>query len=267
MEPSAAIAVIETDLRRLVGLVLKKSLGREWLTEVLDNDTRLRLEARLLEEGKRRAPAVVPSDLLAYTHLYELRGVIEKRWEDFKPALGEKREFSVMMDKVEDFRNAPAHSRELLPYERALLDGIAGSVRTQVTRFVSQQAPDGQHYPVLEWIRDSFGNEIGDVGLPPGDAAVIDSGVRLQVGEVVRFEARAWDPQGRELTWQLAPIFAKEGPTLVGNEVAFEWAPTEENVQSHTFLEIELCSSGKYHRHGSYDQRVSWGCSVDPPVA
>jgi Swt1-like HEPN len=159
MEPSAAIAVIETDLRHLVRVVLEKAHGSDWLAKNLDAATIHRLQERLEEERKRRAPAKVSSDLMAYTHLYELRTVIEKNWQEFSPALGEKKEFVVLMDKVEDFRNAPAHSRELLPHERSLLDGIAGTVRTQVAMYVSSQDPDKRHYPVIESIRDSFGNE------------------------------------------------------------------------------------------------------------
>jgi hypothetical protein len=264
VEAPAAIAVIEADLRHVVRLIFASGLGASWPTAVFDEETLKQLARRRYEEGKRRAPAIVPEDLTAYTHLYELRKVIEKRWELFAPALGAKREFSVLLDLVEDYRNAPAHSRELLPYERALLEGIAGRIRTQVTRHASATDPDAMHYPVIEWIRDSFGNEAQDLNLSVGDQNV-RTGLRLQVGDTVRFDARGWDPQGRELTWRWGPIFASRGPSVVGTEVSFDWTATEAEVSAGTFVEIELLSSGPYHRRGSYDQRVTFDYTVEPP--
>lgn len=265
MEPVAAIAIIETDLRRLVRVVLSSGHGPDWLDQVLDPDTLDRLRMRQVEESKRRAPGIVPTNLLAYTHLFELRKILEKCWEEFAPALGPKKDFVVLMDKVEDCRNAPAHSRELLPHERALLEGISGTVRNQVTRYLSDQDPDGEHYPVIEWVRDSFGNELDLLGSTDTGSVSLSTGLTLQVGETVQFEARGWDPQGRELTWQWAPISARNGPTVVGNDVSFAWAPTENEVGSSTFLEVQVTSSGRYHRHQSYDQRVNWWFRVAPP--
>lgn len=265
VEPSAAISVIETDLRRLVRVVLQSSIGENWASKVFDGQVSEKLRERLEEEKKRRDPATVPTDLTAYTYLYELRNVIEKRWDFFSKALGAKREFSVLMDIVEDFRNGPAHSRELLPYERALLEGIAGKVRTQITRYVSSTSPDAKHYPVIEWIRDSFGNELSSPGA--GSSNYVQTGLRLQVGDTVAFVARGWDPQGRELTWRWGRTFASLGPKVGGTEVAFTWKVTKEDVGERFFIEIDLIGAGPYHRQGGYDDRVAFHYAVEPPFS
>jgi hypothetical protein len=264
MEPSAAVAVIETDLRVLTRVVLQEVDGPQWMEKDLDAGTLESLEARREEERKRRAPSGVPADLLGYTHLYELRTLIEKHWTAFAVALGQKREFAVLMDKVEDYRNAPAHSRELLPHERALLEGIAGEVRSKVTAFRSQRGPDASYYPVMESIHDSFGNE-ADLSSRNLGSVAVHTGLRLRPGDVVRFEARGWDPQGRELTWEYGPIFAGQGGAVTGTEVAFDWVVREEDVSVGWFLEIQVTSSGRYHRHRSYDDRVTFHYAVDPP--
>lgn len=263
MEATAAIAVIEIDLRRLVDAVLIRTQGADWRSSHLGIEIRTKLEKRMEEERKRRSPAEVSSDLLAYTHLYELRQLIEQQWQDFAKALGEKREFSVLIDKVEDFRNAPAHSRELLPYEKALLEGISGDIRTKVTRYLSEQSTDSMHYPNIESIRDSFGNEPSNLG--DGEAVIVSTHLSLQVGQTVQFEGRAWDPQGRELTWRWGPTFTRLSKPISGNDVTFSWVLTPEDVARDTFLAIELTSSGPYHRYTSYDHRVTFSYRIDPP--
>lgn len=265
MESSAAIAIIETDLRHLVEAILSETDGPEWHDKAMTPEVLAKLKERQEEEAKRRAPAKVPSALMHYTHLYELRKIIEKRWDLFKVALGEKREFAVLMDKVEDFRNAPAHSRELLPHERSLLEGIAGEVRTKVTVYLSQRSPDAKYYPVIESARDSFGNTTDKLNPRYPGGAVVTTGLRLQVGQEVTFECRGWDPQGRDLTWWYGVTFARTGRSTKGTAVSFTYIPSTEDVGLGRGLEIELMSGGPYHRFGTYDHRVTFLYDVDPP--
>jgi hypothetical protein len=262
MEPSAAIAIIESDLRFLVANEYPAKLGPEWLHQVLSAETVEALQARCDEEVKRRAPFVVTQELLAYTHLYELRNALRHHWEYFSEALGKQKEFDVHLDQVEDFRNAPAHSRELLPHERALLEGIAGVIRTKVTIYRSSKDSDLKHYPVIESIRDSFGNIAAD--LDPSIGQLVVTNLRLTVGQVVTFEARGWDAQERELTWT-ACTFGRDKVEHHGSEIILQWAPDEENVGLNCFVEIELQSAGRYHRHLKYDQRVTYKYTVVPP--
>lgn len=264
MEATASIAIIETDLRRLVDAVLTRAHGTNWYDRDFDAVIIAKLHARLEEERKRRSPAKVPDDLLAYTHLYELRRLIEKQWQSFAGALGEKREFSVLMDKVEDFRNAPAHSRELLPHERALLEGISGDIRTKVTLYLSEQSTDSMHYPIIESLHDSFGNAAS--GLGDGSSVLVVTNLRLQVGQIVDFVGRAWDPQGRELTWKWGVTFAGNGGTTIGSDVKFSWSPTEADVGRRS-LEIQVSSTGPYHRYVGYDHCATFVYKTDPPTA
>jgi hypothetical protein len=220
VDPSEAIAIIETDLRELAKVVLTSARGGDWLQSTLDPAEIDELQGRLEEERKRRTPAVVPDELIAYTHIYELRKIIEKNWQFFAVALGEKKTFVVFMDKVEDYRNAPSHSRELLPHERSLLEGIAGEIRSRATAYRSSQAPDASYYPVIESIRDGFGNTPDRLSTEV--ATTTEVGVRLRPGQVLRFECRGWDPQGRELIWRIGRVFASyakgdpaRGPSVV----------------------------------------------------
>lgn len=176
----------------------------------------------------------------------------------------EKKRFDVYMDRVEDFRNVPMHSRELLPFEERLLEGIAGEIRNLVTIYRSQLAPDGKHYPVVESIVDSFGTAAEIRSSWPH----VDTGVRLQVGDEVTFQCRAWDPQDRELTWSLdrGLVGGENLDSASGNSVILTWRVGEKDVAERSAICISLKSSGKFHRNGSADTNCSLIYAVEPPA-
>ncbi|MFJ5782127.1 hypothetical protein [Streptomyces hydrogenans] len=255
MEPTEAINGIEASLRALINVVLGQSWPEKGSIDVES------LKQRRTEEAKRREGAAVESDLLAYTHIYELRKIITKNWETFKPALSDRKRFDVFMDRIEDFRNVPMHSRELLPFERDLLSGISGELRNMVTIYRSQQGPDMNHYPAVDSLTDSFGNE------HKNDSIANLTGLRLQVGHVVEFRCRGWDAQSRELTWTLQ---ADQGPytvldTAIGDTVTLRWTVAESDVAENSAVRIKMTSSGKYHRMGSWDFSAKFFYAVDPP--
>jgi hypothetical protein len=120
MEPSEAINVDESVLHQAIREVLKDA----WADGTgVDLPT---LEQRRVEEGKRRNGAVVNANLLAYTHLWDLQEIVLRRWASFKAIFEDQARFKVYMGLLEDFRNAPMHSRTLLPFERDLLGHCGG---------------------------------------------------------------------------------------------------------------------------------------------
>jgi hypothetical protein len=254
MEPAEAINVVESVLRQAITQVL----GIAWSASFALEE----LECRRTEEAKSRNGAVVEEDLLAYMHLYELRKIIVKAWASFKPIFNDQKRFNVYMDRLEDFRNAPMHSRTLLPFERDLLAGIAGELRNSLTLWRSQKAPDMTWYPVVESITDSLGNDLssatGNVVVP----------ARLQVGDELTFRCVGSDPQNRVLTWTLSQ-FALGGPELdraTGAEATLTWRVTEVHVAETCIVVIRMQSDGKYHRFTwGGDFSLSAFYTVDPP--
>lgn len=254
IEPAEAINVVESVLRQAIKHVLRDA----WSASV-DLPA---LERRRTEEGKSRNGAVVEDDLLAYTHIYELRKIIVKAWPEFKPILNDQKRFSVYMDRLEDFRNAPMHSRTLLPFERDLLSGIAGELRNSLTLWRSQKAQDMTWYPTVESITNSLGN---DLGSSSGNIIVP---TRLQVGDVLTFRCVGMDPQDRQLVWTLK-VYAGVAPTLdtaAGPEVTLTWTVTEEHVAETCIIDIRMQSDGKYHRFAwGGDFSLNAFYAVEPP--
>jgi hypothetical protein len=256
MEPSEAVNVVESVLREAIRGVL----GEAWRdVPGVDLPT---LEERRVEEGKRSTGAVVDEDLLAYTHLRDLQEIVLRRWAQFIPIFKDQSRFKVYAGRLDDFRNAPMHSRTLLPFERDLLSGIAGEFRNVLTLWRSERAPDMSWYPRIESIRDSLGNTLafnGPIVLVPA---------RLQVGDVLTFRCIGWDPQDRELTWTLHAQ-AAQGPELdrqTGGEATLTWRVHAQHVAESSIVVIQMMSGGKYHRYlTGVDASVTAFYAVEPP--
>jgi hypothetical protein len=256
MEPAEAINVVEDVLRQAVRLVL----GDRWKEEVDVS----KLQERRTEEAKSRNGAVVESDLLAYTHLYEIEKLVTKHWDSFKPIFDDKKRFIVYMDRLKDFRNAPMHSRALLPFERDLLAGIAGELRNSLTLWRSAQAPDMTFYPTIETLTDSFGNDLASAVPNP----TLTPNTRLEVGQEVEFRCVGRDPQDRELIWSLNHG-AIHGPLLdsaTGSEATLTWKVAKAHVGEPSIVVLSMRSDGEYHRlFQQTDAMHSIFYFVDPP--
>jgi len=262
VEPANAVALIETNLRGLVNLVLTEKRGAAWI-DGIDSDTLDGLRRRQLEETKRRAPARVSASLLDYTHLYELLKIIRSNWDLFKAALGEKKDFDVLMGYVEDYRNAPAHSRSLLAYEAEHLSGIAGIVRNRVTVYRSEKGPSMEYYPVIEKVNDSFGNILEPSATGTNS---LRTAIDLHVGDVVDFECVGWDPHGRKLHWSAITTASGAGPTAVeGSPATIRWEVSERDVAENAHAFIYMASESKFHREGDWDATAAFYYRVIPP--
>jgi hypothetical protein len=266
VDPTEWIAAVEQDLRSLIETVLGTTFGFDWIQSSGLTQPRLeQLSQRRDEEMKRRQGGTVDSNLLRYSNFFELKIIIDKHWEKFKEVLGDKKSFDVYFDRIEGFRNAPAHSRELLPFERNLLAGLAGELRNRITISRSTMGPNKEFYPRIESARDSFGQEYvpsawGDIG--------IQAPISLMVGQEVEFLCRSWDPNGRELTWSLEhqtvgrPRF-DEGQ---GDQVSLKMIITEQLVGDGLNVAIMLRGTSRFHRNvGEYDDSVAFHYRVLPP--
>lgn len=56
----------------------------------------------------------------------------------------------VFLTELEKLRDPEAHRRELMPHQKALAYGISGEIRTQITRFRSEQDTGESYFPRIE---------------------------------------------------------------------------------------------------------------------
>lgn len=262
---SDSVRIAETDLRLLVRAVLEVKLGPDWLAKSgLSQDRLDRIPQRVEEERKRRKSVRTSVEPVEFLEVTDLATVIHKNWADFKPILGDKKQMDVYLARLAAFRNPTAHSRPLMHHEEMLLAGIAGEIRNLATIYRSSQDVTGNYYPVIETIHDNLGHSTGPTN---GQSLhVVATGAWLQVGDVLRWECAARDPQGRELKWELRPL---QGTRVeaVGETASLEWTVREQDVGDRCHMHIVLLADSKYHRHTGYDDGVYFVYGVVPPDA
>ena len=266
MNPYEAVRLVELDLRQLVRTVL----GSSWLEiaragGVVDMAN---LEEKAAVERGRRPAAVVSSDLLDYTDFTQLQNLIlKKQWEAFAPALGTKRHIETYLSKIAGFRNPTMHARPLLPFEEHLVLGISGEPRNRIAIYRNTKEQSSMYYPVVDLITDNFGNTHDGI-----TNSIIQTGVRLEIGETVTFTCRATDPEDRELHWKLSNN-AHGGPDpqideATGNEVTLSYTFARADVGERVPLLIHMRSNGEFHRQpGSQgtDASAMFHYAVNPP--
>ena len=255
MEPTEAINALEVAFRELVRLVW----GNDWIAK--SNVDVPRLEAKLQDEQAKRRGAVVSMNLLDYTEFTQLGQMMLDNWGDFAPAFGKQKYPKVYIERLNSLRNAPMHSRVLLPFERDLLSGIVGELLNMMAIYRSERGPDMQLYPVIESMVDGFGNETDSINR---------TGIRLKVGDVVFFTCRGTDPQGRELSWSGSVHqnvhTHRTFPTVTGARATVNWVVEENDVGEEAKVVIDLVSSGRFHRYGTHDGNRVFVYAVDPPA-
>jgi len=275
VEATDALHSIETVLRILIMEVLGND---SWLTAPGAPD-RSRLEEKQREEAKRRdGVALLSPRLIDYAETYHLTNLIAKSWDRFQPALLDKGRTMAYFGVVEDVRNSIAHNRELVPFERELISGIAGQIRNQVSIYRSAQSAEARYYPLIEEVRDNFGN----LGRGHRSKARHDDGrkhfMRLDVGDIIYFEGSAFDARGKGFRWLLRPCtrgWHRAGnrraiDVAEGDHATFHYRVTEADVGEDFMLQVLIAAKSKYHRYPdpgaeSYDDSAEFPYAVSPP--
>ena len=258
-EPAGTITAAERALRGLISAVLEKEFGTRWLEHTgIDTERRASWERKRAEEVARRGREVVlTAPLLSYSEITDLPKIIRNNWALFAPILGDKRRFEMDLERLAGFRNALMHGRDLVLHERALVVGIAGSIRNAVTIYMSQEQPGGkEHFPRFEFVRDSLGNEITTV------RGILDTGMELHVGDEVVFECNYWDPDGRSCETKWSSFNRHANYPFVGT---FTWRVEEIDIAERLDVAVSLRSDRPYHRiSGGDDDRATFIYTVLP---
>ncbi len=207
------------------------------------------------------------TDLLDYTTLHELCGLVRKGWTpECEKAFGRKQKRVVedIERLANKYRNPAAHHRPLHCHERALTIGLVGVLTLPLIEYRSISSPSDEIYPVLAYARDCFGNEVN----PGDDFPMPNRPVRLRAGDEVTFDVGAADPAGRTIVWSdgLMTALGRSSTTTEGEDVTMRWTVMDDHVGETAVYEIKFAAKDDpYHRKGSYDGRVMFHYEVLPP--
>lgn len=272
LEPTIAVTTLERALRLLLSRELRGAWREGWLERATTAQQRKRWQERYEQEQARRPGAAsVPAVGLEYSELYELIALLDEHWDAAGAALGKKKQVLPLLEHFERIRNTASHSRELLPFERQLMSGIAGEIQNKVTIRMSSQDPTGDYYPRIVSAVDNFGTAIVIADELDEMAGQVPAGARrmvLQVGDVVTFTCVGTDPKGRELEWTLnrprGAYLVVLGPS--GEPTELTWQVSDEDVEESAAVQIYMSTADSpYHRWKHFDHRVWFPYVVRPP--
>lgn len=266
--PTEAVNTCENALRELMANAFQAKWGDGWLDKISTDKQRASWaeKADLQEKRKaRRGVVAVPPAGLAYSYLYELLAFADKNWEPLAEALGKKNEIMPVLDRFEQLRDLAAHGHSLRVFEQEFLSGVAGLIRNKVTIYMSSRDPADNYYPRIEVVSDEFGNE-ARVTVAMEVGGVSNTMLDLKVGQEITFTCTGTDPQDRRLTWRLlvAGHTVVEAHAASGEVVELTWTVEGRHVREHQNVNIQLTSSGEYHRYGYHDHSVAFTYNVRP---
>lgn len=242
MEAPEAINNLETVLRDLISQVMADKFGSNWIGQCGTTDKIQKWQQRQVEEAKKRDGLVPEVRLLSFADFTDLLPIVKKHWSLFKQCLGDKKVFEVYMGRLEDFRNAPMHSRHLVKFEQDLVQGMTGEIRNKITLYQTNIKAADRYFPRIEFVRDSFGRTAKDGEIVPPD-------ITVHPGDEITFECSGWDPEDLPLAWILVVKGLRLPSETDKHTCTVVWQVQETDIGEGSFVRIELCSHRPWHRN------------------
>lgn len=239
MDATSALKDGENALRDFIEEILQEHFGAEWVDKcgVTEEGIEKWTERQQVEAKKLTAGNVDPR-LLYYAQFFDLKTILFKNWDLFKPCFGDKKTMEVYLDKMDDYRNPDAHRRKLLPSQEQLLCGISGEIRNAITNHRSKKGPDTEYFPRIEYVQDSFGNVWQESGTCKDRV--------LRPGDEITFVVCAWDPMDEPLEYQLQIAL---GRTIISwnRSNTITWRVQRTDIGKSQGLLVQIRSPRDYH--------------------
>jgi len=270
MDLNLELKNLENSMRDIISLVLSKKIGKDWESKCNMPEGRI-LNWRNKKEIEEKRIGNSDSRLIYYSDFYDLRTIISKNWDnEFKKIFHNKKEFEVLYEILEKYRNPEAHRRELLPFQRHLVIGICGKLRTSITKYFSEMETGKSYYPRFEYIQDNFNNSWDRSKiLNKHQKTVVTSNI-LRVGDKIEFTLTANDPKDGKLSFT---AYTQSVPYEVTWQENNHCVVTvkEKDIGSIIWVNLVVKSERKYHAmgvvgvSGKVDDVVRFAYEVIPP--
>lgn len=272
------LSALEQELRNLVD----EKIGDQWREDVTERQLHT-LETRAETDTDSRAGRQSNARLLDQLDFKLLLNIIELHPTELMSVLGDDQDivrafFRVLLR----YRNCVAHSRPLLPFERAHVQSIATEFLNNIALHHSETQSATTFYPHITSATDECGRTgLAGLGLWGGSGyhAVTPPLPRLRAGAQMVFTCRAVDPAGRRLYWSvnntLAAEFDDTSPSSESEaEVSVPWTPPPGLYGETVAVTIRMRSESDYHcvapdpiyAGDPFDDSVIFHYSINPPA-
>lgn len=256
MDITQSLKDTENSLRDFIQARLIQKLGDDWVQKCGVSSERInKWEERKQIELKRHFAGTVEERILYYSDFYDLKTILEKNWSSaFSEVFGKWKEVEVFLSVLEKYRDTDAHRRELLSYQKYLILGIGGEIRSKIVKFRSMKETGEDYFPRFESVRDNYGS-----AWVTGEGGGIHSNIELKPGDDLEFIVAAFDPDGLPLEYKI------KGYTEWQSETSIQYKVQYKDIGfSKPFL-ILLRSSRDYHAYeAGYDHAIDFYYTIVP---
>jgi hypothetical protein len=153
-------------------------------------------------EKKNNSNIQIENRLIYYSDFFDLKVIIHKNWERFRPILNDKKRFEVFNSEVENMRNTVAHGREILTFQKKMLEGIVGDLKNQLILNHAKNMDPNDFFLKILRISDNLGN----IWESSNYFDTVLTNKIIRVGEELEFIVDAFDPKGREFEYRVQYI-------------------------------------------------------------
>lgn len=150
-------------------------------------------------EVRKRHDSNLEERLIYYSDFYDLKNIIDKNWERFKPILHNKKRFEAFFSEIETHRDTIAHGREILSFQKSIISGIIGDLKNLIVFYYSKNMNPDDYFIKILRISDSLDN----IYEPSNYLQSVVTKCILRVGDEIEFTVDAFDPKGREIEYVL----------------------------------------------------------------
>lgn len=200
------------------------------------------LEKREVERKKYRG-IIGENRLIFYSEFYDLKTIIFKHWEKFKPILKDKKRFEVFFEEVQKFRNTTAHGRTLYLYQENLLKGIIYDLKLQLVLYHDKNMNVDDYFLKILKASDSLGNNY-----EYGDFFSVKTDKILRVGDTLEFNIEAFDPKGRKITY----VASAEGHRVESENPMLSLTISQQMIGKFTQIMLKAITKDSDYENSAY---------------
>lgn len=259
MDVTQELKDTENLLRDFVSSRLCEKLGSDWISQCGVSEERLqKWKDRKQTEDSRLVTGRLEERLIYYADFYDIQNILKKHWNHFSEVLGDLRVMDVFVSELGKLRDPDAHRRELLPHQKYLVFGIAGEIRTRITRWRSKLDTGDDCFPRIDFARDDLGNSY-----TLGSSSVlqfVQTNCVLRPGDAISFSVTASDPLGGSLSYRMAEPLVNSWQT----ENQFTYRIVEKNISTLFCIRLQIASPRSYHARADFDDEITFAYKVLP---
>lgn len=256
------LKIIENALRDNILFALEIKYGKNWINELkLSDEIKEKWNKKMIEETKRFNGMIIDTRLLYYSEFHDLHNIIDKHWDDvFKEVFKNKKQIDVLLDIIEAFRISIAHNRELMIFQKNLLKGASGMIRSFMTEYRANRESIDSYYPKFENIL------VNGLNIIKSDEYVsltekvyhVDDEIEVIVNVVCPPDVEV--EYAIEITNKELFVFKDEDYNIRNNKI---FKLTKKDI-SNAYLYVAVKSNKEYHRYGMYDLFNMVGINILP---